>query len=575
MIRYFCQTISFLLLSSAFLTGCLAAGPARPPAGDYPPDGALRDLVWGLAGWLEPVPPSGAPSDGLRWRAVPPPPNPSPSPPRPSSFREMLPEVSDRRTMRPDNLAAPADRGPLPRPGRPSGVRRGVSRLTPAPEARGGREARTDGGDRTGGASPGDVGTGGVPSGRGADKGPPSGAGTFPRLAMGFPEELSSWPSALEVGCLDARGAWLTVRDAAPFGGPNITVSITGGADGRGDRGVRDDRDVGEDDGAGARLLSGCLARAREALWSGPLAGPVVWREVEPGLRLAAVAARFGPRLGSREIILLSASPKFFRLAPYHEAENERWAGEPGGLALWLKRLPEAAALINGGQYYPDRKYMGTLRRRGVELGGRAHPGWKGFLVQDPLPAREKAAGGTFLLDLDLAGEDGPRPEDYATVAQSHMVLDRLGRVRVRTSDRLASRSALGVGRDGDMVLVFAPGAATLADLAVLLESLGLVSVMGLDGGAEARLVVNGPGGPEFFAGRRASNFLGNFLLSGPGPSLPSVLALERIGRAADGSPSPGAADGGAPDDHAPDGPATGAAASDGGREDAGAGGMR
>jgi exopolysaccharide biosynthesis protein len=109
------------------------------------------------------------------------------------------------------------------------------------------------------------------------------------------------------------------------------------------------------------------------------------------------------------------------------------------------------------------------------------------------------------------------------------MVLDSLGRTRVKSTDRLASRMALGVDNEGNFVAVMALGAMTLSDLATLMDNLGLVSALGLDGGLEAQMAFNRPEGAEIFTGQYAYNFLGNFRIDDYLPTLPSVIAFERL----------------------------------------------
>jgi hypothetical protein len=109
------------------------------------------------------------------------------------------------------------------------------------------------------------------------------------------------------------------------------------------------------------------------------------------------------------------------------------------------------------------------------------------------------------------------------------MVLDRLGRIRVRDTDRLASRSALARDRDGLLWLVVAPGAISLYDLALLLGRLDLVSAVGLDGGLETQVALATPEGLRVWLGTATNNILGTFLVEDLSPSLPAVIALERL----------------------------------------------
>ncbi|MDR1487045.1 MAG: phosphodiester glycosidase family protein [Deltaproteobacteria bacterium] len=349
------------------------------------------------------------------------------------------------------------------------------------------------------------------------------------KLSMTFDEPLASWPSALEVQCrVPSAQSPVAVSDARPFGGPNLKGTLDEG------------------------FLTECLSIFAQKLGQGQWLSEPQWEQLEPGLFVATVKAFFGPRFGPRELFLVKISPKYFRLSPYLENENETWKNDQVGVGGWIKRLPQAAVVINGGQYYPNRTYMGLLKRGGKVISGTTHKSFMGFIVQDDveesvqtaeqsqaaeqsLAAEQSQAG---ILDLDTAPLASRRPESYPTAIQSYMVLDRLGRTRVKSSDKLASRLAIGEDAAGDFVVAINQGAMTLADLAGLMDNLGLVSVLGLDGGLEAQLAIEvevegeGEGYGErqtrIFAGRYANNFLGTFLIDDFQPSLPSVIAFER-----------------------------------------------
>ncbi|MDR1109438.1 MAG: phosphodiester glycosidase family protein [Deltaproteobacteria bacterium] len=346
----------------------------------------------------------------------------------------------------------------------------------------------------------------------------PQEAGRPPlRLAMAFADDLSAWPMAIEAECRldgpgdDGRVGFL--RDARPFGQGNLSLDSAGPAELRG----------------GARIMEGCLGRAIDGLSLGPYLEPFEWELLEPGLWRARTRANYGPRLGPRDVFLVRASPDFFRLAPYHESEEGPWRERPGDIRAWARRLPGAPVLVNSGQYFPDRSYMGLLRRQGKDIGSRAHGAYRGFWVQDPSLGADPGRPRATLLDREMVPEDDPGQEGYGTVIQSFMVLDRLGRTRVKRSERLASRAVLGLDRQGRAVVVLVKGAIALSDLAVLAQKMGLVSALGLDGGLETQMALNLPQGLEIQAGRYSHSFLGSFLAEELGQTLPSVIAFERL----------------------------------------------
>lgn len=396
-------------------------------------------------------------------------------------------------------------------------------------------EGAASDGKRSGAAGSEDHGSESAKSGNGEN----GGASERPLgLSMLYSDPLASWPVGYKAACRpEGSGGLVSISDAKPFGGPNLR-------------------------GAEPEVLRSCLKSLVETLGKGSWIEAPEFEEIEPGLFLAVAKARYGPRLGSREVVIIKADMSKFRLAPYHEGEREQWSAWPVGVKGWAERLPSAALIFNAGQYYPDRSHMGTLARNGSELQAKPHKIWKGFVVQglksrqapEPLEASEaeahnggddnerlgagdevdSAAGpvigsGWAVIDEDTRKPDAPGPEAYATVIQSHMVIDRLGRVRVRDTDRLASRSALAIDHDENLWLVAVPGAISLYDLALLLKKLDLVAAIGLDGGLETQVALKSPDGGRIWLGKASNNFLGNILVEDLTTSLPAVISLERI----------------------------------------------
>src|SRR5207244_13156019 len=107
--------------------------------------------------------------------------------------------------------------------------------------------------------------------------------------------------------------------------------------------------------------------------------------------------------------------------------------GRPLPIAEW-QRATGALAVFNAGQFYGDWKYMGLLVSGGQVISAAAHPGFRAALVAGPRLAPRTVR----VLDLDrepLRADSLPWNE----VAQSFMLFDRDGAVRVRRSDRVAN----------------------------------------------------------------------------------------------------------------------------------------
>jgi hypothetical protein len=299
--------------------------------------------------------------------------------------------------------------------------------------------------------------------------------------------DLSGWPDALSYAAPDG---WVA-SDRRPYGGRSLK---------------------GLGPAEWERVLNSLLAAFGES----PKLDQPVFAPLEPGLEVARVRLHFGARLGQPELIVFRFDQKIFSLRPYREDEA-KWRGRPPADAQgWVKRLTKSRLVVNGGQYYPDRRSMGYLRRSGQVLEPRAHGSFQGVLAQDgPNP-------GIYDSERPLGASEWKD----GTILQSYLVLGRREESRVRASDRLASRSLIGQDTAGRLWVVLAPGALTLADLSVLAKVLGLAPALGLDGGLETQwaLAPYAAGG----GGEYSHNALGNYRLKDYRPTLPSVLALEK-----------------------------------------------
>jgi uncharacterized protein YigE (DUF2233 family) len=209
------------------------------------------------------------------------------------------------------------------------------------------------------------------------------------------------------------------------------------------------------------------------------------WRALAPGVEFATLSGEPDCRSGSVTIAVLRLDPARVRLRVRHytgEAEKR-----PLDIVAWQRRSG-ALAVFNAGQYYEDYSYMGLLAGGGRWISRRPHPTYGAALVVGP------RGGGPRARVLDLTRE--PLAADslgWDEVAQSLMLFDRRGTVRVRRSDKVANRTAVGEDRHGRLVVLTSEGGYTLRDFAELLRrpSLDLALAMAMDGGREAEMLVS------------------------------------------------------------------------------------
>jgi hypothetical protein len=208
------------------------------------------------------------------------------------------------------------------------------------------------------------------------------------------------------------------------------------------------------------------------------------WRELAPGVEFSIVRGEPYCRRGSAAIGVLRLDPERVRLRVRHFRSES--SGRPLDIVEW-QRATGAVAVFNAGQYYPDLRYMGLLRGRGEWLSRQPHKGYQGLLVA----GRDETGRGARVVDLALEPQ-AVREMRWSEVAQSFMLFDSTGALRVRRSERIANRTVVGEDRRHRVLVCVSEGAYTLADFAFVLQGsrLQMTHAMSMDGGREAELVV-------------------------------------------------------------------------------------
>jgi len=212
-------------------------------------------------------------------------------------------------------------------------------------------------------------------------------------------------------------------------------------------------------------------------------AGAVRWRDLAPGLEIATLRGEPYCRSGSTAIAVLRMDPERVRLRVHHFSQA---GGHPLDIVEW-QRYTNALAVFNAGQFYPDWRYMGLLSSGGQWLSRKPHPGYHAALVAD----RRGPGLGGHVLDLSAFNE----PADslpWNEVAQSFMLFDSTGTLRVNRSDRIAKRTIVGEDRHHRVLVMVTEGAYSLSDIAYVLQHsrLQLRQAMSMDGGRESEMVI-------------------------------------------------------------------------------------
>jgi hypothetical protein len=210
----------------------------------------------------------------------------------------------------------------------------------------------------------------------------------------------------------------------------------------------------------------------------------VKWDTVADGLAFASwnPGAQCGEDITA---VIVDIDPERFRFTVHH-FQNEGMPSPPF-MVDWQRRIG-ASVMFNAGLFLDDFSYMGLLYKDGRSLGKRRHPQWQALFAAEPADAALRKAR---VLDLAFEDFEEERPS-YREAAQSLMVLDRTGRIRVRQSGKRAHQTLLAEDSDGTIWLVKTTGPATLYGLGDCLHRSfpTIRQVMAMDGGSSSEVLV-------------------------------------------------------------------------------------
>ncbi len=268
----------------------------------------------------------------------------------------------------------------------------------------------------------------------------------------------------------------------------------------------------------------------------GPSAGRVIeWRELEPGLALARVPVTFLP---SRRNVSpegdeadardepdpapISVTATVLRIDPARFAFSLYMASESGLKPLGdISESENFVAAINAGMYQRDhRTNTGHLRSPSHTNNPHVAANFGAFFVAEP---RDGALPPARLLDRQADDWEAALGQ-YGVVMQNYRMSTPDGRVIWRQVERQHSIAALGQDPDGNILFLLCPDPVPAADFleALLRLPLGLGTVMYLEGGSEAALLVNA-------GGVRVMETGGHSLWTSPASlMLPNVLGIRR-----------------------------------------------
>ena len=145
--------------------------------------------------------------------------------------------------------------------------------------------------------------------------------------------------------------------------------------------------------------------------------------------------------------------------------------------------------VFNAGLFRENYAYLGLLYGNGRSLGSKRHTTWLGLFVAEPAEDHSRRAR---VLDLSFDTFDEQRVP-YREVAQSLMLLDRTGKVRVRQTGKRAHQTLVAEQSNGHLLVLKTTEVVSLYAIGECLRKAfpSLRQVMAMDGGSSSDIAVS------------------------------------------------------------------------------------
>lgn len=253
-------------------------------------------------------------------------------------------------------------------------------------------------------------------------------------------------------------------------------------------------------------------------------AEPTQWDRLTDGLNIALWTPSRCPDVPP--LIIIDIDPGRYRFAVhYFRAERQ---DEPPDIHEWQSRTGHDL-VFNAGLFRENFAYLGLLYGNGQSLGSKQHGTWMGLFVAEPtIPGTAQAR----IMDLATESFDEQRPP-YREAAQSLMLLDQTGKIRVRQTGKQAQQTIVGEEDNGHIVIFKTTEAVSLYEVGRCLHETipGLRRAMAMDGGSSSDVAlapVLARSGPKGGEGRNWTAFLNG---AEPGHiRLPAVIGISPRG---------------------------------------------
>lgn len=260
-------------------------------------------------------------------------------------------------------------------------------------------------------------------------------------------------------------------------------------------------------------------------------AGAIPWTVLEKGMEYAEFDR--GDSTNST-LVCLRFDPEIFTFR-VHSISAE------GGFALTLRQWADKhklVAAINASMYLPDGRTSTGYMRHHEHLNSKRIVGRFGaFFVAQLYQPAEGASPSATLLDKDIDPWEEELPK-YVSVVQNYRMINAQRRVLWSPGGPLYSISAVGKDGAGNILFMHCREPIEAYTFATLLLDLpiDIRTVMYVEGGAQAGLLVNTSKYARLWAGRSPMDFLVTGNINAP---LPNILGVVRSDQVAPAPPRP------------------------------------
>lgn len=189
---------------------------------------------------------------------------------------------------------------------------------------------------------------------------------------------------------------------------------------------------------------------------------------------------------GVAPLVAVEIDPDRYRFTVHYYQQDG--FSEPLDIRQWQERTGHDL-VFNAGLFRENYAYLGLLYGNGRSLGSKRHATWQGLFAAEPTADRSRRAR---IIDLTFDTFD-EQQVPYREVAQSLMLLDRTGKIRVRQTGKRAHQTLVAEQSNGHLLVLKTTEVISLHALGECLRDAfpSLRQVMAMDGGSSSDLAVS------------------------------------------------------------------------------------